>query len=288
MFLLLLDFLLPLAILVGVVVLIRRLRPGLWASIGLGLAGLVLAVFVSSPLRLVALMIGLLVAFTVRLVFPLDWPWEPSSHHAEVNYRLEVTREVDGEPLTGSVVQEYVANKSGGDGDIGALGDSSAKGQALVMELPGDRPSLIVAMFINSPNVEHEGAGEPIYDGFFTHTCDIRLQGSDYGDFLRRVNTFTGSCPVPPEDLPLLLAIDDLDDPATLRAVDPANLEAVFGPGVRFIEATVSVTDTPLTTGIKDRLPWLSRLSTPVASPAQSVLGAERLRTEAFFREEWL
>jgi copper chaperone CopZ len=44
-----------------------------------------------------------------------------------------------------------------------------------------------------------------------------------------------------------------------VQRVDPANLAASFGPGIRLKRITVEVTDDDVTTGIEKRLRWLSK-----------------------------
>jgi hypothetical protein len=62
---------------------------------------------------------------------------------------------------------------------------------------------------------------------------------------------------IKPYTLPLLLRFRDLNDPSSIEVVDPNDLEAAFGRGVRIIGARVEITNEPLTSGIKERLPWL-------------------------------
>jgi hypothetical protein len=47
----------------------------------------------------------------------------------------------------------------------------------------------------------------------------------------------------------------DEKDPKTVEAVDPANLAASFGDGVRLKRVTIETTTDPVTTGIERRLP---------------------------------
>jgi hypothetical protein len=49
----------------------------------------------------------------------------------------------------------------------------------------------------------------------------------------------------------------DINDPNTVERVDPNNLAASFGPGVRLTRATIEITDAPVTTGIEKELEWL-------------------------------
>ena len=61
-------------------------------------------------------------------------------------------------------------------------------------------------------------------------------------------------------DYPRFVRFRDLDDPRTVEAVDPDNLEASFGSGVRLRRITVQVTDHPVTSSLLNRLAWLSTI----------------------------
>ena len=49
--------------------------------------------------------------------------------------------------------------------------------------------------------------------------------------------------------LPRLVTFADISDPATVALVDPENLAASFGPGVRLASVTLEVTEEPVTEG---------------------------------------
>jgi hypothetical protein len=57
----------------------------------------------------------------------------------------------------------------------------------------------------------------------------------------------------------MLVTFTDIDDPKSVQRVDPANLAASFGPGIRLKRITVEVTDDDVTTGIEKRLRWLPK-----------------------------
>jgi hypothetical protein len=60
------------------------------------------------------------------------------------------------------------------------------------------------------------------------------------------------------EQMPTLARFRDINDPKTIEAVDPANLEASYGPGFRLLKVTLEVTHDSVTSGvIEQRLPWL-------------------------------
>jgi hypothetical protein len=62
-----------------------------------------------------------------------------------------------------------------------------------------------------------------------------------------RSNPLNTPAPVPAESYPLLVTFDDITKPETVREVNPANLAAVFGPGVRLVGVTLEITDAEVT-----------------------------------------
>lgn len=67
------------------------------------------------------------------------------------------------------------------------------------------------------------------------------------------------SAPLPPEAYPLLVTFVDPDDPASVRAVDPNDLAAAFGPGHALRGITVTLSRDQIETGqVEEVLRWLS------------------------------
>ena len=73
---------------------------------------------------------------------------------------------------------------------------------------------------------------------------------------------------------PMLVTFGDLDDPTSVERVDPDELAATFGEGVRLKRITVQVTDDPVTSGIGQRLGWLNRTKgTLLSRPRDAPIG---------------
>jgi hypothetical protein len=68
---------------------------------------------------------------------------------------------------------------------------------------------------------------------------------------------------VKPENYPMMVRFGNLNDPSSVELVDPDDLAASFGEGVRLKRITVQLTDDPLTTGIEKRLGWLGQYPEP-------------------------
>ncbi len=65
-----------------------------------------------------------------------------------------------------------------------------------------------------------------------------------------------------PSQLPMLVRFRNIHDPRTVERVNPDDLGAIFGPGVRLLHATIAITADPVTTGTVKQLEWLNG-STP-------------------------
>jgi len=92
------------------------------------------------------------------------------------------------------------------------------------------------------------------------HTLHEELgeQRSDYKKLLPKVMSFRDIREVPRDHYPLLVTFTDINDPATVRRVDPNDLTATFGPGVSLMRITLEISDEPVTGGIKKVLGWLA------------------------------
>jgi hypothetical protein len=69
------------------------------------------------------------------------------------------------------------------------------------------------------------------------------------------------SITVPPSMYPRFVTFDDINDPKTVKLVDPENLAATFGAGYALKGMVLEITDEPVTEGVVERLiPWINDL----------------------------
>lgn len=59
---------------------------------------------------------------------------------------------------------------------------------------------------------------------------------------------------------PMMVTFSDEAEPTSVAEVDPDDLAATFGQGVKLKRITAEITDDPVTTGIEKRLGWLRML----------------------------
>jgi hypothetical protein len=102
---------------------------------------------------------------------------------------------------------------------------------------------------------------------------------------------------LPREAWPLLVTFDDIGKPETVREVDPEDLAAMFGKGVRLKAVTLEITEEAVTEGrVEGVLGWLEavgreratlipdppRLSTDLKNPKIQLLGPSAFATELY------
>ena len=113
-----------------------------------------------------------------------------------------------------------------------------------------------------------------------------------------KVEAAGGPYPVPREHYPLMVTFADVDDPTSVQRVDPDDLAATFGAGVRLKAVTLEIVDgKSITAGrvvgvlgnlgvIGDARPTLipnpPRLVKDAADPAVQYLSVNAFSTEAY------
>lgn len=75
------------------------------------------------------------------------------------------------------------------------------------------------------------------------------IDGALFDEVRDKRDRAAGVIKVPEGQYPLLVTFGDITDPASVKLVDPADLAASFGPGVRLKSVTLEVTDEAVTGG---------------------------------------
>lgn len=122
------------------------------------------------------------------------------------------------------------------------------EGEAVAVDLPGGQV-LFALLKTNAIHNDMAGLSMTALDPAFKN---------DVVESAQRIGRGTGivsPVAVAPKDYPMLVRFRDLSDPKSVEQVQPDALEKAFGSGVRLRRITVQVTDDPVTTGIKKRLP---------------------------------
>lgn len=87
------------------------------------------------------------------------------------------------------------------------------------------------------------------------------IDGALFDEVRDKRDRAAGLIPVPEYQYPMLVTFGDIEDPASVRLVDPADLAASFGPGVRLKAVTLEVTDEAVTVGAVGAVAgWLNEI----------------------------
>lgn len=185
----------------------------------------------------------IIAALTIMYVFAKTWP---------TTYRYKMVVEVDTPHgiQTGAAVREVTY-----ENDIIKLRDSSGvkvrqRGEAVVVQLPSGQ-ALYALLADSAYQTMQAGFGGPEGDD-----TPENLDGAKADKRVRELNPHSSSLRVQ-GGYPLLVRFGDAHDPASVQRVDPDDLAAAFGMGVRLRRITVQMVDEPVTRGIEKRLPWL-------------------------------
>lgn len=136
----------------------------------------------------------------------------------------------------------------------GAAFHLNLKGEAVAVEIA---PGRVLFALLNGPGgSEHAGllalyqfgGGRPGRGDFPWAKSDFAAVRAAHG---------AGPTLLRPDLTPLLVTFRDINDPKTVERVDPENLAASFGAGVKLGAATVELTDAQVTTVIEKTLSWI-------------------------------
>jgi hypothetical protein len=140
-------------------------------------------------------------------------------------------------------------------------GTTKTKGDAVALDL-GRGKTLVVLL-------AHEDESKFVLDDInFVAVRAFSAAGQRAA--FKSMDRVKGAVPVTGKLIPLMAALSDPSNPATMKAVDPRDLAAVFGPGVRLRSLNVEIVPNglwpidfggalgePVTRGIAATLPWV-------------------------------
>ncbi len=123
-------------------------------------------------------------------------------------------------------------------------------GEAVVVEVA---PGRFLFALLSGSGEEKRDATHWVYPAY-----QLSEAGSYGGAMMKlRAQRHDTPVPLPPEGWPMLVTFDDITKPDTVREVDPGNLAAVFGEGVRLQAVTLEITREAVTEGrVEGVLGW--------------------------------
>ncbi len=167
------------------------------------------------------------------------------------HYKMTVEVETPEGIKSGSAVRDVDVDTSTRATSLSGLSSVKAKGEAVVIDL-GQR-GVLFAILRSSKTVDYS------YSVFFdVFPIPGHVGGGATPDGVRYYNQLKhGEVDLPPDEYPEFVRFHDIKDPKTVELVDPANMAASLGEGVKLKAVRIEITDSPLTTGVEKWLVWL-------------------------------
>jgi hypothetical protein len=182
-----------------------------------------------------------------------------------IRYRLTLEVETPEGTKTGSGVIEHMARYN--DGFFRGLGAGAGlavgtRGEAVIVDL-GARGLLLCLL---TRDQARAGSSDELLLPEIFPFAQWGGSNENYSAYLGRLESRKPVANAPLQNLPMLARLRDPKDPATAERVDPTNLAATFGAGVRLVRVTAQITDDPLAPpAIENKLPWIRTLHGSIA-----------------------
>jgi hypothetical protein len=181
-------------------------------------------------------------------------PWYP-----KYRFRLTVMIETPGGPRTGSSVYEVKTSRTGEwlPASPNQMG-FAVRGQSVIVDLPGAAlfttldPGWLGSVMINASEYHHRQTRSP---SGLIEPAEIRAIAGDPVQLVlpRRFSDDDWNT-----GYPKMVRFRNERDPASVEWVNPDNVSASFGAGIRLNGLTVQITQDPVGLGLSQRLAWLS------------------------------
>ncbi len=207
--------------------------------------------------RVVLRLLGLVVMFAVSLLvaaaFVISAYFSKDSYRAQWHQKMTVVVDTPhGEKRGSSVIS---VNFARGNERLLRVTEGSGvrwdvKGEAVVVDL-GEGRYLFALLKGGSSYLGNAGVNAYVFSS--------RRYAPGEIEAVKAVERAPRNAPkvLPREMYPLLVTFDDINDPKTVKKVDPDNLAATFGPGYRLKRITIEITDEPVTRGkVEKVLGW--------------------------------
>jgi hypothetical protein len=180
-----------------------------------------------------------------------------------LRYRLVVEVDTPAGVRSGAGVFEVRVEKAPWWALAGRRVNFGGRGEAVAVDLPNGQTLFAL---LSKPGFPDAAIRLPL-DLFSRPIAAAELQRtgevSDISQRVRQLMRDQPSALLTGDNRPFLIRFGNVNDPSTVEEVDPDQLSDAFGPGYSLRGITISITTDPITTGIRDRLPWLSDFPEP-------------------------
>jgi len=186
-----------------------------------------------SFMKIIGLILVGLVGAVVYSCMPSSYSW-----HQKLTLEIETP---SGLKVGSSVV--YVIKSTQFVPGFGSKGSSGKRGEAVVLEvMPG---KYLFALLKGQTHLAQK-------------VFKVTGRGIKFKDWARTLSRLRGVSDVPEEHYPLMVTFTDINDPMSVKKVEPDDLEAHFGPGVKLKGMTLEMTGEAVTSGrVEQVLGWL-------------------------------
>ena len=182
------------------------------------------------------------VSVIAAVLFALVWALLNKDRYSW-RQKLTITVETPAGEVSASSVSAVIWRKHWIQTD-GMGWDCDLTGEAVVVEVTPGR--YLFALLKGAGTTEYMGS---VAAASIAGREGRVIDGALFGEVQGKRGRAAGVISVPEYQYPLLVTFGDITDPATVTLVDPANLAASFGPGVRLKAVALEVTDEPVTEG---------------------------------------
>lgn len=184
-----------------------------------------------------------------------------------LRYRLTYEVEIDGEIRSGTGVVQVRVWKSPESLATSGIG-FHVTGEATVVDL-GDHGYLFSLLSGRPVRVNEWSTHVTSPDKLLLLSFDC--PGGDILGYFHCLERTQPSVDLPFRYLPALAMLEDIDDPESIRLVEPNDLATHFGPGTELRSVTMEITSDPVTEGrIGELLPWLEDWQGRVRTPEKT------------------
>lgn len=203
---------------------------------------------------------GLVLSSTAMLALGGCGELNPYKFKAKVTVYVDTPNGIH----SGSSVYELWANWSNPGANSRVYGQ---RGQSVAVDLPNGKT---LFSLLSTNKDEFEGIIRMVLttiDPEFDNTMvESTKKLSGYGN--------SDPYPVAPENYPVFVTFDNIQDPTSIKKLDAGDLTSSFGEGYRIRAVTVQITtDEVVTTGIHKRLEWLDERNQKRFDPKSPPLG---------------
>jgi hypothetical protein len=192
----------------------------------------------------------LLILFALLLPLLLAGCKEKFTWHQKMTVTVETPLgEVSGSSVSAVSWQEHLIRFEG-------MGwHYSVTGEAVVVEVT---PGRYLFALLTGPAANYMGSVAPAsISGQKSRVIDPAL----FAEVRDQRGRAAGLIAVPEFQYPMMVSFADITDPASVELVDPDDLAASFGSGVRLKSVVLEVTEEPVTEGrVELLLPWLDHI----------------------------